>query len=239
MPSQNNINNKNVIIIPVYNEARTISGIIEEILELKNFDLIVINDGSLDTTEAILYKFANKIKMISLPSNCGKGYAMRTGADIAYSDGYSKMIFMDGDGQHSPRDIEKIMEGLDDHDLAINRRILKFKTSFISKFGRFMVRNIFNLFFGTSVSDHLSGFRAFRSTTYPKIRWRCDDYRVEIEMLARAFVNKVSCCEISTPCGRRRYSGMGWGSGFLIMIYIFWCRIFSRKLLANESKNKN
>lgn len=228
-----------VVVIPVYNESRAIAKVISEIIKTEGLDLIVVDDGSTDGTDKILARFGDKITVFTMPTNCGKGAAMRAGADIAYNMKYQNIVFMDGDGQHNPHDIAKIVLGMNDSDMVLNHRILNFKTSMVSKFGRFMVRNVFNLLFGTKISDHLSGFRALRRDTYPKVRWAANDYGVEIEMLARSIMNGLSYCEISTPCGQRRYKGMGWGSGFLIMINIFRYRVFRSKLIAHPSKKKH
>ena len=220
----------NVVVIPVFNEARAISRIVKAVLDNPELDLIVVDDGSSDGTAQILERFEDKIITFKMPSNSGKGAAMRAGADIAYNMRYKNIVFMDGDGQHDPKDIGKIMAGLKKSEMVINHRMLDFQTSAVSKFGRFVVRSVFNTLFATKIRDHLSGFRAIRRSAYPKIRWQSDDYRVEIEMLARAVFNKVTYCEISSPCGQRRYKGMGWGSGLQIVINIFHYRALRSKL---------
>ena len=103
------MNQPNVsIIIPAYNEADIIGHIISEIRSLyPDFEVIVIDDGSADDTVAEAKK-AGAI-VYSHPYNIGNGAAIKSGIRVARGE---FMVFMDGDGQHNPQDISKLLKYL-------------------------------------------------------------------------------------------------------------------------------
>jgi len=82
-------------IIPAYNEEKTISRVVKTCLKTAEVnEVIVVNDGSRDGTKEKLEKFKNKIKIINLPKNKGKGYAVAQGAKGAK---YPVLLFLDAD----------------------------------------------------------------------------------------------------------------------------------------------
>ena len=94
---------KYCVIIPTYNNDKTLEGVLSEVLKITR-DIIVVNDGSSDGTSQILQRF-DGLKAISYSPNKGKGYAMRKGFELAAAAGYNYAITMDSDGQHYAVDI--------------------------------------------------------------------------------------------------------------------------------------
>jgi len=93
------------IIIPAYNEADNIETIVCDIKALyPDFEIIVINDGSLDDTAAEAQRAGAKV--FSHPYNIGNGAAIKSGIRVATGD---ILVFMDGDGQHLPENIAELM----------------------------------------------------------------------------------------------------------------------------------
>ena len=91
------------VIIPTYNNQKTLSRVINSVLEHTS-DIIIVNDGSTDTTFDILNSNSN-LTQIHFPKNIGKGMALRKGFQKAISLGYDYAITIDSDGQHFPSDI--------------------------------------------------------------------------------------------------------------------------------------
>lgn len=96
------------VIIPTYDNAGTIADVVERTL-LHCDDVIVVNDGSTDSTKAILLGISN-ITLINSPKNEGKGAALRRGFLKALDMGFAYAITLDADGQHYPEDIPIFLE---------------------------------------------------------------------------------------------------------------------------------
>ncbi len=94
-------------MIPVYNNERTIQDVVKRSLENCS-DVIVVNDGSTDSTGVILRGISD-ITLVEYPENKGKGYALKCGFRKALELGFSYAITLDGDGQHFPEDIAKFL----------------------------------------------------------------------------------------------------------------------------------
>ena len=95
------------VIIPVYNEADTIARALDEIISVLPYaEIIVVDDGSTDGTGEVIDKVKG-IKVIHLPRNRGKGFAMRCGIEKATGD---YVIAHDADMEYSPEDIIRMIE---------------------------------------------------------------------------------------------------------------------------------
>src|SRR3990170_2277398 len=102
---------KVLIIIPAYNEKDSLPGVIASVRrEIPEADIIVINDGSSDTTGLIARR--EKVEVIDMPYNLGIGAAMQTGYQYGFTEGYDIAVQFDGDGQHPARRIRDIVEPL-------------------------------------------------------------------------------------------------------------------------------
>jgi glycosyltransferase involved in cell wall biosynthesis len=154
------MNNKNVsIIIPAYDEEETIGEVIEGIKALyPEFEIIVINDGSSDNT-AQAAKDAGAL-VYSHPYNIGNGASIKSG--IRFASGRI-LVFMDGDGQHDPKDVKNMLEYFPDYDMVVGARAKGNQASW----GRALANKIYNWLASYvakfPVQDLTSGFRAVRS----------------------------------------------------------------------------
>src|SRR5687767_8107080 len=99
------------IIIPTYNNERTLAGVINSVLEHTD-RIIVVNDGSTDNTINILQEF-HGLHVVSFPINLGKGMALRTGFKEAVKLGYDNAITLDSDGQHFADDIPAFFQQIE------------------------------------------------------------------------------------------------------------------------------
>jgi len=147
------------IIIPAYNEAETIGNVVTKVIDLyPDFEIIVVNDGSTDDTAAVA-KDAGAL-VYSHPYNIGNGAAVKSG--IRFASG-KILVFMDGDGQHDPRDIEKMLEYFPDFDMVVGARTKGYQASW----GRALANKIYNWLASYvakfTIRDLTSGFRAVKS----------------------------------------------------------------------------
>jgi len=147
------------IIIPAYNEAQSIGHVVTEIRTLyPDFELIVVDDGSSDDTASVA-KDAGAL-VYSHPYNIGNGAAIKSGIRHASGD---ILVFMDGDGQHDPSDIKKMLQHFPDYDMVVAARPLRQQASL----GRALGNKIYNWLASYvakfTIPDLTSGFRVIKS----------------------------------------------------------------------------
>ena len=171
---------KVLLIIPAFNEEKSIIKTLSAVLD-SEYDYVVINDGSTDSTEEILC--SNHYNHISLISNLGIGGAVQTGYQYAYDNNYDIAIQFDADGQHDISFVPSLIQPIADGkaNLAIGSCFLdkKFsgkRSSKIRSFGIKFLSGIIFLLSGKHVYDPTSGFRAADKTVIEKF---ANDYPQE------------------------------------------------------------
>ncbi|WP_412850998.1 DUF2062 domain-containing protein [Chryseobacterium sp. PMSZPI] len=184
---QNAISEKKIcVLIPTYNNEKTLKRVIDGVLHYTE-SIIVINDGSTDSTPHILVQYSNIIT-ISLPENKGKGNGLKTGFRKAKELGYNYAITIDSDGQHYPDDIPVFVEALlqekEDVLLIGNRNMsqdgIPKKSSFGNRFSNFW----FWFETGIKLEDTQSGFRLYPLHKIPK-KYFTPKFEFEIEIIVR------------------------------------------------------
>jgi glycosyltransferase involved in cell wall biosynthesis len=192
---------RTLIIIPAYNEAEALPGVLADLAELDlAHDAVVVDDGSTDGTAEAAE--AGGATVLQLPFNLGIGGALRTGFLYAVREDYDRAVQFDGDGQHDPDEIAGLLEALDDGaDMAVGSRFAGTATSY--EIGRVRARAMGVLrtavrgLSGQSFTDTSSGFRAFRrpvleffARNYPS------EYMESVEALVLAAFNGFRITEI-------------------------------------------
>ncbi len=161
---------KGIIVIPAYNEAENIAGVVEEIrVEGIGLDIVVVDDGSSDGTAQALRGLP--VQTLSHPINLGYGAAVQTGMIHAARKGYDFLILMDGDGQHIPGEIRKLLAGLEGGaDIVIGSRLLPGSGSYPVPFIRRAAIRFFSFLAktlgGVNIRDVTSGFQAMRREVF-------------------------------------------------------------------------
>ncbi len=150
-----------LVIIPAYNEAPVIGRVISELrLVRPDLDIVVVDDGSSDSTVAVAGEAG--IPVIRLPYNLGVGGAMRAGFKYAASCDYKYSIQLDADGQHDPRSITNLEAALRRADVVVGSRFVSQGSYSVRGPRRWMMhllRVIVSSICGTRISDTTSGFR--------------------------------------------------------------------------------
>jgi len=151
-----------LIIIPAYNEQGAIAGVIREIRQVYlHVPILVIDDCSGDGTKAVAQ--AAGAHVLPLPYHLGLGGCVQAGYKLAYELGYEYVIRVDGDGQHDPNDIPRILEELKlSHcQMVIGSRFYEQngqRTSMLRSAGIHFFRWILRPILGKPVHDPTSGF---------------------------------------------------------------------------------
>lgn len=156
-----------LIIIPAWNESRSIGTVVREVRdELPYVDVLVVDDGSADDTAAVAQQAGAAVAR--LPYNLGVGGAMRLGYRYAHRHGYDVAIQVDADGQHDPRYVPKLMDVLSDADIVIGARFAgegEYQVRGPRKWAMGMLSLVLSWLAGTRLTDTTSGFRACNRRT--------------------------------------------------------------------------
>ena len=185
--------NSTFVVIAAYNEQKNVGAVVEESGKFCS-NIIVVDDGSKDKT----YEIAKSKGAIVLRhmTNLGKGAAVKTGCDFAVKEGAKRIVLLDADGQHEPKEIPNFIKALNGKDIVFGYRKFTKKMPFIMRFGNKSINSITSFLYGIMLKDTQSGYRAFTSEAYKKVRWDASDYFMESEMIARAGRNKLKYAEI-------------------------------------------
>ena len=147
------------VVIPVFNEEKNIRDVLARIRRTvgPEAEIIVVDDGSTDSTPELLKE--SDALLVRHPYNKGNGAAIKTGIRHARRE---YMVLMDGDGQHRPEDIPKLVAGLSEYDMVVGAR----DKGSTQSFGRKIYNHTLNVFAGyiagRRIPDLTSGFRAIR-----------------------------------------------------------------------------
>lgn len=222
-----------LLIIPCYNEADSIAALLQEIKDYPcSYSMIVIDDGSVDETAAIAGKLAPVVRLVL---NLGIGGAVQTGIRYAFEHGFDFCVQIDGDGQHPPQEVTKLLEHYAQHHnaITIGSRYIdndSFRSTWARRIGSKLIACSLNMLFRhCQVSDPTSGMRlmdreaiAFFARRYPH------DYPEPIS-LAWALRQGLSVGETSVSM-RAREHGQSSIFGMKSVAYMF--RVLGYVLLA-------
>lgn len=218
------------IIIPSYNESKTLPLILEKLTQLRtNLELIVVDDGSTDDTKKILEKFKKQnLKIIYNRSNIGKGGSIRKGLKFVTGD---VVIIQDADLEYSPSDLPKIIE------LFKNKKILavygsrKLKNNPISHWtfdlGGKLLTALTNMLYGTQLSDEATGYKAFRKETIKSLKLKSNRFEFCPEVTAKLAKRKIKIHEVPISYNPRptKEKKISWVDGLWSIFYLIKYRI--------------
>lgn len=185
------------VIVPVYNEAKTIGKILEKIQSVGiDKEIIVVDDGSTDDTSSILrdIKYDN-LKIIHHTGNRGKGAAFLTGLSHATGD---FIIIQDADLEYEPSDYLKLLSAIkkDNIDIVLGARFIKgYKGLLIHRLGNRFLTVLMNFFFNTRLNDCFTCYKLFRRETIKNLNLKAQGFDIEIEIIAKALKKKLRIAE--------------------------------------------
>lgn len=189
------------IVIPLYNEEKYIIDVLNSLTKYK-LPIIIVDDGSTDNSIKKLKNSKNqKLQLLTHKINLGKGAAMKTGADWAFSHGADAVIFMDSDGQHETEDVAKFVDALESkkYDVVFGTRNYGYGVPLIRFLGNKFASLLMSVMFKIFVTDVLCGFKGITKNAYKKLKWDSSGYGVETEIVAR--VGKTGLSHSEVPVG--------------------------------------
>lgn len=212
------------IVMPAYNEERSIGGVLDALHAEGWKNVIVIDDGSKDGTAEIAK--SKGAVLVRHQKNSGLGAALRSGLAKARALDVDVAVTFDSDGQHDPKYVQKVIDALEGHDLVIGVRYFV-NAPFHKKLGNFWF-NLITRVMGGYFTDSQSGMRALNRRTLEKIQIKSNRYEVSSEIVIIAKQEKLKLKEILVPCFFTQYSkarGTTIASGIRIFIGLVKLRL--------------
>lgn len=228
------------IIIPAYNEEKTIAGVLSALLREipETHEIIVVDDGSHDRTAEIAETFCQEHPAVSVlrqPKNRGKTAALKAGFAASTGD---IVLIQDADLEYDPVDIPGLIEPIQrgKADVVYGSRFMIRRASRVLYFRHFMANQMLtflsNLFTDLNLSDVETGYKAFRGEIIRNMIIEARGFGFEIEVTAK--IAKLKCRVYEVPIsyyGRTYEEGkkIGFKDGIDAILYIFKYNLFVSK----------
>jgi Glycosyl transferase family 2 len=237
---------KLAVVIPAFNEAATIGAVVAAIPprigQIREIDVIVVDDGSSDQTAAIAFA-AGADRVERHRGNRGLVATFRTGMNAALAAGADVVVHLDGDGQHDPKHIPRLLAPilLGEADVVVGVRPLGEATEItrVRRHGNQVGSWVFRRMTKMPISDATSGFRAFSREALLRLNV-ISEFTYTLETLIRAARMRLVVAEVAVPARPRtsgdsrmtrsvaRYIGHAGGQAFRTMLHSSPLTIFGR-----------
>lgn len=190
---------KVAIIIPAYNEEKTIEELLNRLCGYPKEDIVVIDDGSSDRTTDMVTKCG--ATLLKHGTNKGKGMAHRTGFAYAIMQNYDAVITMDADGQHAPEEIEYFLRKTGEADILVGTRSMSLANMPLLRYLTNKVTSlVVSLIASHRVFDSQSGYRYISIEVLKRVPLKTKRFQTESEILIKAgrMGFKIGAIPIST-----------------------------------------
>lgn len=195
------------IVVPAFNEAKVIASVIHEIRFAGYSNIIVVDDGSRDSTAEATRETG--VTVLRHRLNRGKGAATKTGIEMAKRKGAHIIVTMDSDGQHDPQDIGHLIRPIENGecDVVLGSRLLHprgmpWYKILHNKIGNLLVWYLYGLY----VTDSQSGFRAYSRHAAEVINTNTDRYEYDSEVIREIYRYKLQYQEVPIAVRYTDYS---------------------------------
>lgn len=195
------------IIIPVYNEEKTIAEIIRQVKAVKSLEkeIIVVNDGSTDHTIKVI-KNIKDITLISHKTNQGKGSAIRTGIAKAIGD---YILVQDADLEYDPQDILAMLEPINrgKTEVVYGSRFTGQRRNmfFWHWIGNQLLTLITNILYNTTLSDMETGYKLIPASLLKSLKLKSRRFEFEPEVTAKILKRNIRIWEVPISYAGREY----------------------------------
>ena len=192
------------LIIPIYNEVRTLHILLKKLQRLDdNIEIIIIDDGSNDGTKELLIE-SNQFNIIRNESNLGKGVSIRKGVDLASNQ---NIVLMDGDLEVDIDDIPKLLskfENNNNNSLVGVRWKKDSNLHFdINAIGNYLINFLFNLLFQSNLNDVLCCVKILNLNLFKSLNTESNGFSIEVETMAKLVLKDSIIEEVNVQYNRR------------------------------------
>ena len=225
---------KHLVVVPAYNEATTVGRVVDEVKSAQpEFDVVVVDDGSTDDTAQRAR--AAGARVLQLPFNLGIGGAVQAGFRYALDNDYDFMIQVDGDGQHDPAEIERLLRGYAEdpsNEMIVGSRFLRGSTDAADypapvsrRTGIHVFAFLLRRIVGPRVSDPTSGFRLYNRRAISLFARDYPHDYPEVEAILLLHHHKLRMREVRVSMrarggGRSSISGSGKSAYYMVKVLL-------------------
>jgi len=190
------------IVIPIYNEEKTLLEILKKVEDAPTLglekEIILIDDGSTDSTKSILKNLENKYKVFYHQKNQGKGKAIRTGFEKITGD---IVLVQDADLELNPQNYPRLLKPILENkaDIVYGSRY-KQKNSSIYKshyWGVKILSFLTNLLYGSNLTDVYCGYKVFKTNVLKSLKLTSNSFEIESELTVKSLKKGYKIIEVS------------------------------------------
>jgi glycosyltransferase involved in cell wall biosynthesis len=230
------------VVIPAFNEERTIAQVLDAVREVDlgsldvelEREIIVVDDGSTDRTRGILAEYASlpEVHVLLHDRNRGKGAAVRTGFAAVTGE---IVIIQDADAEYDPQEYARLLEPIvrGRADVVYGSRLSGGQPQRVYMFwhlvGNRFLTLLTNILFNSTLTDMETGYKVFRRQVVDSFRLRENDFRIEPEMTAQVLQNpRLRVYELPISYYGRTYEEgkkITWRDGLKAVVTLFRCRL--------------
>jgi glycosyltransferase involved in cell wall biosynthesis len=201
---------RRVALVPAFNEEANVGRVVDEIRAFDpSLDIVVVDDGSYDRTAAVAHEHGATV--VRLPFNLGIGGAVQTGFRYAFEQGYDLAVRLDGDGQHDPSQLDRVLAPVvsGEADIAVGSRFAEdregYRSSRSRRVGIRLLAWVVSRIVGRRVTDTTSGFQALNRRA---IELFAHDYPHDYpEVEATIMVSRHRLRSVEVPVSMRERGG--------------------------------
>jgi glycosyltransferase involved in cell wall biosynthesis len=182
------------VVVPIYNEEQALPAFASCLIELchsRGWMTVFVNDGSCDQTGQILDQLSTsqEVRVVHHKVNRGYGGALKTGISHVTTP---FLVTMDGDGQHDPDDVARILEFAIEHDadMVVGKRDELRASGAYRTFGKFLIRSFTNILMSLPITDLNSGFKFYRTEAVKRYMTVCPDSMAFSDVITLVFLNE-------------------------------------------------
>ena len=191
------------LIIPIYNEVRTLPVLLNKLQRLgDNIEIIIIDDGSNDGTKELLIE-NNQFIIIRNESNLGKGVSIRRGIDLASNQ---NIVLMDGDLEVDIDDIPNLLTIFENNNNTLVGVRWKEDSNLnfdINAIGNYLINSLFNLLFQSNLNDVLCCVKILNLNLFKSLNTESNGFSIEVETMAKLVLKGLIIDEVNIQYNRR------------------------------------